>query len=185
MWMSQVWASPPGRWGIEPSPIWSCPWTIRGWCAWSPRAPSKPRRSNSSSTSPSTKPPQTTGRPGSVRVRTGSRASPWCVSHWLSLPADRRHPGKRQTCAETDLGRKRNEYRAGGDRWKVDSSKYWCYRGGLSPRAQSYLQRSLMTCMRFQKIRYFRKVMMQHTHTHTKLKKKRKCMSIFMPHTHW
>lgn len=62
----QASASPPARLATGPSPTWWCLWTSRAPCAWRPRARSRPPRSGSSSTSLSTRPPPTTGRPGWV-----------------------------------------------------------------------------------------------------------------------
>lgn len=36
-------------------------------------------------------------------------------------PADRGDSGERQTCAETELGWQRNEYRERDHRWEIDS----------------------------------------------------------------
>ena len=44
-----------------------------------------------------------------------------CLS--LVCPADRGDSGERQTCAETELGWQRDEYREGDLRWEIDSGK--------------------------------------------------------------
>lgn len=41
-------------------------------------------------------------------------------------PAERGVSGKRQTCAETELGRQRDEYREGDRRWETGSGKHLC-----------------------------------------------------------
>lgn len=152
----QVWDLQPDRWGIGPNPVWYSAWTMELY-AWSLRAHSKQRRSNSSSTSRSTRPPQTTGRRGLVWNHSLSFDFRGCFFSALEFiflgslsvlcPADRCEPGQRQTGAEAELGWQRDKYWEGDLGWKIDSGKEFSSPYLKVSRLYDFLQNLFHLCL--------------------------------------